>query len=1393
MVRGLVWVGILTVCALVRPATAAVEWTVLESTPERLRVRLDVTGETLNRSVGDADWVRVQLAGAPPAAEPGDPELPFASRWVAVPLEGEARLTVSDVRTEALGRGRVRPAPTPRPVEERLPGEPVLVEVITAGDRYEQYRVGRTDFAELGEPVFTRKQRLAPLRVRPVLYDAASGTIEIVRSAEFTVEFPTRLARRGEPGAIDRPLRTALLNPDVASQWRGLPPRLQAIRDRAGRSVLERSAADLDPSRLLADPVRLRIGSTGMVRMLGAELLSPDRADLPATITRRQLRLVKLRPSSPEDPTYPAPIAVDVPLLVAGSPDESQPIGRSDEVLFYGLSVEDELESWVEQGAPRATPGRPDHYNGENVYFLLCEEPPAGSSWSRMERITASAFVGTDVATRYTRVEEFERDLGFQEEANSLEIERYHWNRGFENSSASGSVRFVHPVAGAQATVRFTTGRWDSAIGPWDYEIAPSGAGEGQGISLGRFTPQIADFGLQPIEVGVPTDGLSHGSWTFRMIQRAPGVLLVQGFFGEVRLTYPASYRADGDRLRFGLPETGATHDVEIPGFTTSSLYLFDVSDPAAPRVLDLPEGAVQENGGQFTLRVRLDRGTVADPSFLAVSRFQIAPVVSFQPDRVPDLFAAIDDVQVLVVGPEEFRAEGERWIDFRRTRVGGRDWNFAFVDVQQIYDEFSGGLQSPESIRSLAEWAYVQWDAKALFLLGDASEDPRDVSGMAGPNRVPVRLHIQSYDGNEFLASDKWYGIFDYAGTSFPTNLRQTSDLVVGRLPAGTVDELRAMMDKIIAYESPSEQDVWRRRTFWISDDSYSTDFLGSSSSNCYRYQPAEDEFAASQARGADDANAPLDGTLTSVFLNLDDYTREFRTGDACEVRGTIRDNYRAFYEDQFLRQLSEGWLLVSYQGHANYDVLGHEAFFIVDYLREPNVRLTNTGRPFVFFGMGCHVSDFFQAVEEAPFKPSIGETFVRLPQRGAIATYGSSGFEFLSPNAFFMEVIASIVFEQPRTTSPIFGDDLRSPWVLGEVLAQAELTTLATNVSRFDDMVAQYNLLGDPLQRLDAAAPRLSTQRQVAGDPPTFEDLADGTSLVADAGSTGVTLRLGAIDESGVDRIVVSDDQGRTYATYRPAVSDLDPRRLQRTLELPIHPQDYTIEVATWDGAYPDLDRRVRTYAVELQTRLFAEGLEVEDFEDLALSADRRTVIEIEFVSPVDLVADDIELAFDGVDLFDVVRSGSGREWTVQADAQLDGGGTVGSLRLVLQGFETTVVEPDGGSVPTAAPTVVRHAPMPNPFRDRTYISARVEGLVEAAELTVYDLTGRALFRSDRFEQHEVGTAGAEFTAITVEWSARDDEGDGVANGTYLYRLEVRGPGGKGRSDMGRVVVMR
>jgi hypothetical protein len=572
------------------------------------------------------------------------------------------------------------------------------------------------------------------------------------------------------------------------------------------------------------------------------------------------------------------------------------------------------------------------------------------------------------------------------------------------------------------------------------------------------------------------------------------------------------------------------------------------------------------------------------------------------------------------------------------------------------------------------------------------------------------------------------------------------------------------------------------------MADDAYATGFLGGSAESCYQFRSSEMRFLGSQQINANLVATSADSTIAAALYELDQFTRLCRVSNepnVCENRGQVIACFANNYLSDLIDRLSQGWLVVSYQGHADYNVLAHESI-----MRELTfATLRNEGRPFLFFGMGCHITDFLRSrgATTSTSGTSLSEVMFLLPGRGAIAVYGSSGFEFLEPNAVFMEQITRSFFGDARTTSTVFGTDLRSRLVLGEVLAQAELDVFARNPSLVSEMVAQYNLLGDPLQRMDAAPARLHARR--GGSL-----LGEGALVVADDGSESARIDVTAVDESGIHRVEIVDDQGRDYASLVPSEPGPDRRRASFPVDLPIHPQRYEIEIAAYDESFPQLRRSVLKLGVPLEVELRADGALVEDPAELVLTSDRRTALELDFTSPVDLEESEVGLVMEGVDFFGEQVSGEGRQWVVRVDAQPRGDVEVGALTLRLRGFDTVLGEqsgpPDGG----ARVVVSRHAAIPNPMRDLTNFTAEVQGPVERVRLSVYDLAGRSVFERD-FAPAALATGvdGVSGRALAFQWDGRDRRGDELANGTYLYRLEVSGLGSKGRSEMGRLVIMR
>ena len=108
------------------------------------------------------------------------------------------------------------------------------------------------------------------------------------------------------------------------------------------------------------------------------------------------------------------------------------------------------------------------------------------------------------------------------------------------------------------------------------------------------------------------------------------------------------------------------------------------------------------------------------------------------------------------------------------------------------------------------------------------------------------------------------------------------------------------------------------------------------------------------------------------------------------------------------------------------------------------------------------------------------------------------------------------------------------------------------------------------------------------------------------------------------------------------------------------------------------------------------------------------------------------------------------------------------------------------------SAPPAVLRHAVFPNPVANSAHVVVHVEGTVDRARMSVYDLAGNEVSSSELAIGSSAPDPGSG-TRIALEFEARDRRGDELANGTYFYRISVEGPTGSARSDMGRLLVMR
>ncbi len=135
-------------------------------------------------------------------------------------------------------------------------------------------------------------------------------------------------------------------------------------------------------------------------------------------------------------------------------------------------------------------------------------------------------------------------------------------------------------------------------------------------------------------------------------------------------------------------------------------------------------------------------------------------------------------------------------WINHRIARAGG-NLNVHVVQVDDLFDWYSGGLRDPWALKRFTTHAINNWGSWALTLVGDANENvleldvltsARDWSATGCPPTTMSRTQVDLRTPR-LMASDKWYGDQsgrNLSGGGLPRQFTISPwEMYVGRLPA--------------------------------------------------------------------------------------------------------------------------------------------------------------------------------------------------------------------------------------------------------------------------------------------------------------------------------------------------------------------------------------------------------------------------------------------------------------------------------------------------------------------------------------------------------------------------------------------------------------------------------
>lgn len=386
----------------------------------------------------------------------------------------------------------------------------------------------------------------------------------------------------------------------------------------------------------------------------------------------------------------------------------------------------------------------------------------------------------------------------------------------------------------------------------------------------------------------------------------------------------------------------------------------------------------------------------------------------------------------MLIVTYPDFASQANRLADFHRIRD---NMTVAVVTPQQIYNEYSSGNQDITAIKGFVKMFYDRAGSdpnlqpKFLLLFGDASYDY--LNRVANnTNFVPTYQTYNSLDPVSSFLTDDYVGFLDdHESGPYGNSL----DISIGRIPVKTSEEAKNVVDKILNYNALTDLSItsggcnaanniisnfadWRNIICFVADD---TDKPGEDFLN-------ESEFIAKRI-----------DTLYPVY-NLDKIYL-----DAYPQISTPGGQRYPAANSAIVKRVEKGALIVNYIGHGGEVGWSHEGVLSV---ADINAWTNHYNLPF-FVTATCEFSRF-----DDPDRTAAGELVFLSPAGGGIGLFTTTRLAFSGSNFSLNNAFYNYILKKTSNEFPFVGDVIKK----------------SKNDYGCSSVISNFVLLGDPAMKL-------------------------------------------------------------------------------------------------------------------------------------------------------------------------------------------------------------------------------------------------------------------------------------------------------------------------------------
>jgi hypothetical protein len=734
-----------------------------------------------------------------------------------------------------------------------------------------------------------------------------------------------------------------------------------------------------------------------------------------------------------------------------------------------------------------------------------------------------------------------------------------------------------------------------------------------------------------------------------------------------------------------------------------------------------------------------------------------------------------------IIVTTSSLSSQAVRLAQFHQVRDNLR---YVVVTADQIYNEFSSGIKDPTAIRDFVKMFYDRASGnpsnkpKYLLLFGAASFDYKD--------RINNNTNlVSSYESNNSLdplatyTSDDFFGFLDDNEDINSSIIINQLHIGTGRIPARNINEAKNYVDKIETYLSAASFGPWRNNQLFIADDG---DFN-------LHLQDAEVLTSTSQTI------APV-FNLTKTYL--DAFRKESGAGGSHFPQANQVIN----------NQVYNGTLIWNYSGHGGPNRLAESVVIdqtIVNSWNNPN-KLP------LFITATCDFAPY-----DNPAINSLGVNILLRPKTGGIALLTTTRVVFSYSNRIMNNNYLQFAL-QPDANG-IYK-------TLGESIKAAKNYTYQTSGDIVNNR--KFTLLGDPALTLAYPTFKIRTTK-INGIPSSQTDTLRSTDKVAIEGEvTDVQGNL-LSNFNGTIYPTVFDKQRTAYTLGNDPTSQVVGFQVQDNIlykgkaSVVNGKYSFTFKVPK-DINYQYGNGKLSLYAENgnkdangFFTNFIVGGIGNNPNSDVEGPVIKAYLNDERFVNggitnenPVLIVklsdSSGINTAGTGIghDIVATLDNNNHQYFILNDFYESD----LNSYQRGAIHFQLPALTPGPHSLKIKAWDVLNNSSeyildfivakdaelvlshilnYPNPFTTRTqfWFEHNRPGQDLRVRIQIFTIAGKVI----KTIQKTINTAGNRSTE--VEWDGRDEYGDKIGRGVYLYRLTIITPDNKKKEAIEKLVV--